>query len=202
VGSRRLVDDLEGGAALDLVAGGLVRDHDTAFGRVAAAVAAVNQETRATAHAVAAGGVELVAVRHALVGVHVAQGVGSRRKRTDVLLAGARRVVAARSALAAAGIGGVDFRTIVTNAGEAVRGDVVGVRATSREVQGSYNGIASIKHSLRIQENIAHTQSHVFLAHGRERLAGLEHIVSSGEHQRDQEKGDPKEHHVTSPAEY
>jgi hypothetical protein len=77
---------VKAGTRLDLVADVLVLDHDAALGRVAGAAAAVNQEARAAAH-VAVLRVQLVAVRHALEGLHVAQLVVALREGANAHLA-------------------------------------------------------------------------------------------------------------------
>lgn len=68
----RLFDDFQAGARLDLVSRGLALDHDAALRGVAGASTAVDQEARAAAHVVGGVGVQLVAVGHALEGLHVA----------------------------------------------------------------------------------------------------------------------------------
>jgi hypothetical protein len=131
----RLGNNGEGGSALDLVADVLVLDDDASLRGVAAAAAAVDEEARATAHVIGAGRVKIVAVRHALEGVHVSKGVVSLRKRANALLALARRVVAARAAGSAAASGCVDVRSIVAGTIEVVLALAVCIRATSCDVQ-------------------------------------------------------------------
>ena len=60
---------------LDHVARALALDDDAPLGGVAAAAAAVDQEARPAAHIVGRRGIQVVAVWHALKGVHVSQSV-------------------------------------------------------------------------------------------------------------------------------
>jgi len=94
----------------------------------------VNQEARAAAHVVGGVGVQLVAVRHALEGLHVAEGVAPLRKRADVHLTLAGRVVAARARSATAAIIGINPRAIIGGSVEVVGTLRVGVRTTSGDV--------------------------------------------------------------------
>ena len=130
-------NDLEGGARLDQVARVLVGNDDAADGGIAAAaVAAVDQEVGPAAHVVGRRGEELVRVRVALVGEHVAQRVRARGQRAAILDAGVRRVVAAAVVhRPGANAGRVDPGSVVRGAREAMRTDVVRVRAASGSVQ-------------------------------------------------------------------
>ena len=60
---------------LDHVACALALDDDASLGGVAAAAAAVDQEARPAAHVVGRRGIQVVAVWHALKGVHVSQSI-------------------------------------------------------------------------------------------------------------------------------
>lgn len=73
----------EEGKYLDHVTSALALDDDAALGGVAAAAAAVNQEARPAAHVVGRCGIQVVAVRHALEGVHVSKSVCALRKRSS-----------------------------------------------------------------------------------------------------------------------
>ena len=90
-----LADHLEGGTRLDLVAGVLVLNDNATLRRIARATSTVDKESGATAHAVAAGREQLVAVGHTLEGKHVAEGVCTLGQRADTHFALARWVVTA-----------------------------------------------------------------------------------------------------------
>ena len=97
----------------------------------------MDEELRAAAHVVGRGRVQVIGIRIALVGEHVAQGVGSLRKGSDVFLALARWVVAARPGRTTAATGGINPGTVVGGAIEVVAALGVGVRAAGGGVQGS-----------------------------------------------------------------
>jgi len=79
--------NFQSGSALDLKSGVFVLDHDASLGRVTCAIAAVDEEVVATTHVVGAIWIQVEAVFHAFVGVHVSEGVDAPRHRTDVLFA-------------------------------------------------------------------------------------------------------------------
>jgi len=124
----------EARARLDQVAGVLVFNDDAAFRRVAAASAAVNQESRSAAHVVGRVWVENVAVGHALKGHHVAQAVLTLRKGADGNLALTAGVVSATTGLAGASFGGIDHGTVEAHTFEVVGALGVGIGASSLEV--------------------------------------------------------------------
>lgn len=86
---------MEGSTTLDQITSRFRLNDDAAFGGVTGAASSVNEKSRATAHVVRAGWVQIVAIRHALECVHVSKSVGALRKGSNALLALARRVVAA-----------------------------------------------------------------------------------------------------------
>jgi hypothetical protein len=136
--TRCLVDDVQGSTTLDLVTSVLVGDDDATFRWVARAITTVDQEARATAHAVGGGWEQLVAVWHTLVSEHVSKGVGSWWQWADTDLASARRVVSAGTRLTRAATSGVNPRSIISSAREVVSRDVIGVWTTSGDVQISW----------------------------------------------------------------
>lgn len=95
----------------------------------------MNQKARATAHVVGGRRIQVVAVRHALEGVHVAQSVRSLRQRANADLTLARRIIAARTRLAAAASVSVDVRPIVSRSVEVVVAHRVSVRSAGGDVQ-------------------------------------------------------------------
>lgn len=98
----------------------------------------MDQKAASSAHIVARAGVQLIAVRHALEGLHVAKGVRSWRKRTNANLALAIRIIAAGSRLTAAAAGGVDVRAIKSSAIKMVLADRVRVRTASCSIELGY----------------------------------------------------------------
>jgi hypothetical protein len=134
-GTSGLVHNVQSSTTLDLVTSVLVGDDDATFRWVTRAVTTVDQEARATTHAVGGGWEQLVAVWHTLVSEHVTKGVSSWWQWADTDLADTGRVVSAGARLTRAATSGVDPRSIISSAGEVVSRDVIGVWTTSGDVQ-------------------------------------------------------------------
>lgn len=133
-GVALLSNHLESGTTLDLIASGFTLDHDTTLGRVTRASTTVDKEARTTAHGVGSGGVELIAVVHALKGLHVAKCVRSRRQRAYTNLALAAGIVAAGTRLTAATARSVDVGAVESRSIETMGTDVIGIWAASRHI--------------------------------------------------------------------
>ena len=131
----RLSNHLQRRTRLDQIAGVLAGDDNASFRRVARAVTTMNQESGASTHVVGRGRGQLVAVWHSLERHHIAQSVRASGKGTNILLASARRIVAARARLATAGRSSVNPRSIIPSTGETMGADIVSVRASSGNVQ-------------------------------------------------------------------
>ena len=78
---------------------------------------------------------QVIAIWHSLVSVHIPQGVGSWRQWANILLTSATRIVATRARLARATASGVNPGTIKTSSGESVRANVVCVWTSGCDVQ-------------------------------------------------------------------
>ncbi len=126
---------MESSTTLDLVADVLILNDNATFRWVTRASTAVDQKAGASTHVVGGGWVQVVAVWHALEGVHVSEGVGSWWQWTDTLLASARWIISAGTRLAGAGTSCVNIGSVVTGTPEVVRGNIIGVWTTSCDVQ-------------------------------------------------------------------
>lgn len=116
----------------------------------------MNQKLRATTHVVGRGGVQVVGVRVALVGEHVTQSVCSLRKRANILLALARRVITARTSRSTAARFGVDISSIKSGAVKVVASLRVGVRSAGGEVESSFhkNGYRKEKDKKKVKTKL------------------------------------------------
>lgn len=132
---KRLSNHLQSGTRLDHVASAFAFNDDASFRRVGRASTSVNQKARASTHVVGGRRVQIVAVRHALEGVHISQGVRSLRERTDADLALAGRIVAARSRLATAASISVNVRAIEGGSIKVMVAHGVSVRSAGSYVQ-------------------------------------------------------------------
>lgn len=130
-----LGNHLQGGTALDFVTSVLIFDHNTTLRRIARASSTVDKEARATTHVVAARGIQLVAIRHALKGHHVTKGVSALRKRTHRHLTLTGWIISARTRLARATTSSINLATIITLSPEVMSRLRISVRTSSGSVQ-------------------------------------------------------------------
>jgi hypothetical protein len=133
-GMKDLTHNLQGGATLNSVTSVLRLNHNASLRRIGRASSAVDEETRATAHTVGTGGIQLVAIRHTLESHHVSKSVSSLRKRSDRHLALTRRVVAARAGLTAAASSGVNVGSVEGSSIKVVTSLRISVRPTSGRI--------------------------------------------------------------------